>query len=268
MKPHRRHDPLKYLQIAKINLLNSTVYLTEFVMRAVFILVILFIFTHLWTAVYSSGGRIEGFTIAMMLWYLLLAESIVTSQTYIHHEICEEIQTGNIAYTLTRPMKYALYYLARSVSSGVVRFVITFGLGALLLLVLVGGIHVALSSIPYIIVLSILAFLIDFLFTFNIGLLGFWLENTRSIHWLFHKIVFMLGGMLIPLEVYPDWIANISKILPFSYIAYHPAKMFVQFDPSMVWTIILIQIAYIIILSGIATILYRYGIRRVSINGG
>jgi ABC-2 type transport system permease protein len=39
-----------------------------------------------------------------------------------------------------------------------------------------------------------------------------------------------IGGVFLPLELFPDWLASIARGLPFASIAYAPARAFVGFD--------------------------------------
>lgn len=109
---------------------------------------------------------------------------------------------------------------------------------------------------------------INFILILVMGLSAFWLEDSASISWIYQKIVFIIGGMLLPLEFYPSWLENLSKSLPTSYLMYYPAKLFVHFDFTLFFKIIIGQIAWIVILSIIAFIIYKKGVREVNINGG
>ena len=100
----------KYAAIAKTNFVNSTTYFADFVSGSLFIGLIIYIFTNLWQAIYSSGsGVIEGFSIAMVLWYFVMTESIVTSHSKVLEDIGEDVMTGELANYLNKPYNYMLY---------------------------------------------------------------------------------------------------------------------------------------------------------------
>ena len=258
----------KYIQIGKINFLNNIQYFSEFFFKAIFILLILFIFINIWKTIYSGSVAIEGFTIAMMIWYLLMTESIVTSASPVVKDVNREIQSGEIAYQLNKPYNYVFYHLAKSFSSRIIGFFITFLIGAVLIYFMVGGISLSWITLPLLIITIILALILDFFMMMSIALLAFWFEDTNSFRWIYDKILFTIGGMLVPIEIFPKWLANISNVLPFSFVAYHPAKLFVNFDLSNFLKVSGIQVVYIIIFLSIALILYKVGARRVNINGG
>jgi len=258
----------KYFEIGKINFLNNIIYFGEFFFKAIFILIILFVFTHLWIAVYGNRPSIDGFTIAMMVWYLLFTESIITSTSSLVKDVNREIQGGEIAYQLNKPYSYIGYHLAKSISYRIISFSTIFALGCLLVYYLVGGFSFSFSTVPLIIVVVLLAMILDFFMMMCIALLAFWFEDTNSFSWIYGKILFTIGGMLLPLEFFPGWLSKISQILPFSYVAYHPASLFVKFNLENFISVAGVQILYIVLFSIIAAIIYRIGVRRLNINGG
>ena len=101
----------KYIHIAKTNFINNLMYLRDIIWSSAFIAIILFIFVHLWRVIFGSNEYIAGFTIVMMLWYVVMTESIVTAQSKVMEDIGDEIITGSIANYLSKPYNYILYQL-------------------------------------------------------------------------------------------------------------------------------------------------------------
>lgn len=258
----------KYFEIGKINFMNNIVYFSEFVLKSFFILLILFIFINIWKAVYSGKELIEGYTIAMMIWYMLMTESIVTSGSSIIREVNADIQGGGIAYQLNKPYSYIGYYFAKSISYKLIGFVVTFTIGAILVYLLVGGLSFNIINLPFLIITIFFALMLDFFMLLCIALLAFWFEDTNSFRWIYDKILFTIGGMLVPLEIFPKWLANISNFLPFSFAVYQPAKLFVSFDINRFFQVVSIQIGYLVFFMILAVIIYKKGIGRININGG
>jgi ABC-2 type transport system permease protein len=258
----------KYFEIAKINFLNNLVYFGEFIFKALFILVILFVFINIWKVAYAGQQVIEGFSMAMMIWYLLMAEAIVTSQSSVIKEVHKEVQSGDVAHMLNKPYSYALYHLAKSISYRAISFLVTMLIGAILILLMVGGISFSWAYVIPVALIVFLALILDFAIIFLIGLFAFWIEDTNALHWIYQKMLFTVGGMLIPLEFFPDWLSKISAVMPFSYIAYYPSKLFVKFNFGEFINVALIQIVYIALFGVIIALVYRIAVRRMNINGG
>ncbi len=258
----------KYFSIGKINFLNNINYFGEFFFKSVFILLILFIFANLWKVIFAGGNALPGYTVAMMVWYMLMTESIVTSSPNNVREINQDIQSGEIAYKLNKPYNYVFYYLAKSLSYSIIGFFVTFLIGGILVYFLVGGISFNLVNTGFLIISVLLAMVLSFVMMTCISLLAFWFEDTNSLKWIYDKILFTVGGMLVPLEVFPLWLAKISEVLPFSFVAYYPARLFVNFNLMDFLRVTGIQLVYIGVFLIIALVIYKAGIRRVNINGG
>jgi ABC-2 type transport system permease protein len=144
----------------------------------------------------------------------------------------------------------------------------TFLIGAILIYFMVGGISFSWITLPFIVITIVLALVLDFFMMMSIALLAFWFEDTNSFRWVYDKFLFTIGGMLIPLEIFPKWLSNISGVLPFSFVAYYPAKMFVNFNVNELLRVIIYQIGYIFIFAVLAFTIYHFGSRRLNINGG
>jgi len=258
----------KYYYIGKINFVNSFVYVWDRVASSAFVGLIIFIFTQLWQIIYSEGQIISGFSIAMMLWYFVMTESIVTSLPSIVKRVGAEIKEGQIANYLNKPYNYLLYQYSTYLGKAVFNFFLTFLIGSIVVLPILGGIEFNFLNIPLIFLAVILAISLNFILMMFLGMFSFWFEESGSLRMIYNKIVFTLGGMLLPLEIFPQWLSKISKLLPFSYIAYYPAKLFVNFNFGLFWQVIRTQIFWIVIFSGLTLMMYKIGVRKVSINGG
>lgn len=74
------------------------------------------------------------------------------------------------------------------------------------------------------------AFALDFLGNFLIGLGAFWLEDTSGLTIIYSRLTMILGGMLIPIGLFPESLQPLLKLLPFASIIGGPARLFVDPD--------------------------------------
>jgi ABC-2 type transport system permease protein len=259
----------KYWEVGKVSLYNSLAYRMDFFAFSLFIGLIIFIFINLWSTIYADGTKlIEGFSIGMMIWYLVLTESIVTSPGRVIEDIGNEIQSGNVAQNLNKPYNYVLFHYASSMAKSLFRFVLTFSIGGVVALTFIGGLKVSLWSIPLIIISIALALTLHFCMMALISVYIIWLEDAKAINFIYNKFVFVLGGMLLPLEIFPTWLAKISQSLPFSYVAYYPAKLGVMFNWDLFLKVIFGQLAWTLLVIILIIISYKFCFKRISINGG
>ena len=67
--------------------------------------------------------------------------------------------------------------------------------------------------------------ILDFQGMFLIGLGAFWLEDTSGLLLIYSRVTMILGGMLIPLELFPESWQPVLRVLPFSSMVYGPARL-------------------------------------------
>ncbi len=260
----------KYIAIAWISAKSNLAYVGEVGSRLFFLSVILYIFMRLWEVTFANAGAtaFSGYTLAEMIWYMAITESIMMSSPRITPLVDEDVRTGAIAVQLVRPMSYPLFRLASNLGEQAVRFVITALAAASIATLLVGpprhlleGLLLAALSLP-------LAFALDFLGYMLVGLLAFWLEDTTGVALIYSRLTMIAGGMLLPLELFPESIGALLKALPFSCIVYGPSRLFVHPDSAALAHLLLNQIIWIVILSLAVAAVYSKGVRRIALNGG
>lgn len=261
----------KYFEISKLTFLNSLAYKYDFIASSAFVALIIFILINLWKVVYStygSNGLIEGFTINMMIWYLIMSESLSVSPGRVIEKIGDEIQSGEIAQYLNKPYNYILFKFAMNLGTTLLKFVTTLVIGGAVALLFVGGFHFQWQFFPFMLIAIILGLTLNFLMMAAIGVLGLWLEDTRGLNFIYTKLLFVVGGMLLPLDLFPPWLASICSKLPFSHIAYFPSKLFVFFTWEEMKRTIIGQVVWICIIALIVAFAYQFVLKRISINGG
>jgi len=261
-----RLNTAKYGAIAQINLQNSLAYAGELVYRSIFMVVILYIFVQLWRATYHAVGAatIAGLSLRDTLWYLVMTETIILSKMRFASRVSEEVKDGSLAYTISRPYNYLLYHWAYGLGDTLLKLVINFAAGALVVTALVGPMPFnPVNTLPLLVSIAL-----DFCIEGLIGLSAFITEDVSSVQLIYSKFLFILGGMLIPLDFFPAWLKNGALVLPFNYVIYAPARLFVSFDLARWLNVIAMQAAWIGVFALALWALFRVGLRHVSINGG
>jgi ABC-2 type transport system permease protein len=259
----------KYLAVIKINLLNTLIYPAELVSRSFMILLFMWIFFQLWRITFSAAGSnvISNLTLRDTMWYLLLAETLELGRPRLARVISDQVKDGSIAYMINKPYNFLLYQLSSGLGDSLPRMGILFLLGGALVWILAGQ-PPALVNWPWALVAMVGAWLLHFIVNVLIGLTAFEVEEVAPFEWIYQKLVFILGGMLVPLDFYPGWLQTIAKSLPFAYMMYGPARLFVQPDPKLLLNILLGQLLWVAVLGGILVLAFSRGIRRLAINGG
>jgi ABC-2 type transport system permease protein len=259
----------KYLAIFKINLLNSLAYPAEIVTRSSMILVFMVVFYQLWHVTYAASGLqvLNGLTLQNTMWYLLMAETIELGRPRMARVISQQVKDGSIAYLLNKPYDFLLYQLSIGLGESLPRMGMLFILGGALVWAMAGP-PPGLQNWPFAAIALSGAWLLHFCVNGLIGLAAFVTEEVTPFEWIYQKLVFILGGMLIPLDFYPAWLQSLAKFLPFAYMMYGPARLFVLPDMHLFMQIILGQIFWLALLGGLLVLAFSRGMRRLAINGG
>lgn len=260
----------KYIDISKVSMSSNLAYIWSFLTKNLFLAFIIFVFLMLWKNIYSQkSGDIGGLSLNQMIWYLIFTEIIVLSRTNIHSDINNDIKNGNIAYLLNKPYNYILYCFSTSIGEMVIRLLANGIIGVLVGFLYVGSLKTfSIYTLPFLMLSMFLGSIINLLIYITLALSSFWLEENACFFWIYSKLVFTLGGMLIPLEFFPSWLKSICNYLPFAYVTYAPAKLGVDFSFSSFITTITIQLMYLLFFFLLALTVYRKGAKNLNVNGG
>jgi ABC-2 type transport system permease protein len=261
---------LKYAAVMRVSAANNLAYIMEVIFRALFLIALIYILGQLWKTTFAqhNSSLLKGFTVNTMIWYLAAAETVATSMPALTRRIDQEVRSGELAYLLGRPCSYSLYNFAHYLGERLVRLVLNGAVAATVALVFAGPPQLTWMGVIAWPLMVLLAISIEFVCYFAIGLLAFWTENTQPFSFIFSRLTLVLGGVLAPIEVFPQPLRSIAQVLPFSTMLYGPARTLVHFDAT-VFVVLLLQQGMTLIVAGlILTGLYTLVTRRVSINGG
>ena len=245
-------------------------YLADYILSALFIVIILFVFTNLWKTIFAGKATIEGLSIAQLVWYLVLTEAIAMGSGWrsMFEEVSDEIKSGAIANYLTKPLSYIGWYFSTTFSRFFNYAGTVFVIGAFVTYFLVGPIQFSAATVIPLVILVIVSFILSFFVGMAFVSLAFWLEDVTAFYWILQKVLFIFGGMLVPIEIYPEFIRHYLYYLPVSFITYWPGKYFITGDSSILATAIIGQLIWTVVFFLITVGIYKIGIRKLNIHGG
>lgn len=258
----------KYWTMFVISFRNTVFYGKNIIGGTLIFVMFIFVFFNLWNVIFKDK-TISGYTFAQMIWYICVAELIVTSmRSSVYHEIGQEIKSGSIAYQLGRPYHYIFYQFANCMGGVMVNFLmyslIAFVLGTLL----VGVPPVDnLMMLPWFLLSTLLSMALQFFIMITIGLVAFYVEENQPFFFIYSKFILLLGT-IVPIELYPAWIQKALQYLPISFVAWAPAKMFVNFSISHALIVIPIQSFWIAVFVAISMAIYSKGVKSINVHGG
>src|SRR5262249_48474729 len=149
-----------------------------------------------------------------LVWYLATTEWILLSVPQAHLDIQEAIRRGDVVYRLGRPASFVLGELASRLGFLALRAPVI-GLAAF-----VGGFAFTrwtppLSALAIVVPFGLAAAALMTALHVWIGLLAFWLQDVSPVYWVWQKLMFVLGGLMLPLGLYPEFIQKVAAVTPF-----------------------------------------------------
>lgn len=238
----------------------------DLAVRITFYAVILVVFVALWRAAEAANdGSIAGYTYAEVLWYVAAAEAtVIATKPRMIEDIGDDIGSGVISVEMLRPVSVVGFRMAAEMGEAVVRLVGAVVVGAIMVSVIVGpppsavGLLLAAPAMP-------LGVACNLALQHAFAAAAFWLQDAKSSWFLYQKLVFLLGGMLLPLELFPESLERTARFLPFLTTAYVPARLLSGHpDPIL----LLLQLGWLAVLLAGALGVFRAGERRLQVAGG
>ncbi|MDX1501806.1 MAG: ABC-2 family transporter protein [Thermoanaerobaculia bacterium] len=182
----------------------------------------------LWLAVFETTGKPEigGFTLAGMVTYYVLA--ILLGKMIRGQErqagLARDIYDGTLTRYLVFPLAYFRFKYAEHVGALLPALVqlAVFGSVAFLLFELPPEIRITAGSLARAAVAVAMGNLLHFLIVYPVEGVAFWADNVWSLNVMARFTGELLGGLLLPLTLFPGWARQTLELLPFQYLFYFP----------------------------------------------
>lgn len=238
----------------------------ELVGRALFYGVIVGVLTSLWrAAAATNGGAIVGYDATAITWYLVFSEAAVNGTKFrMIEQIGTDIGTGAYLAEMLRPVRGVSFRIASEIGDGVVRLSAMLAMGLLLAAVIAGAPHDP-TSFLLALAAAFLAIVCNICAQHAFAAMAFWQHEAKGAWFLYQKLVFVLGGMLLPLEIFPPWLESAAWVAPFWTMSYAPARLAAGFDEP---ALLAGQGAWAVVLFGAAVAAFATGERRAQRAGG
>jgi ABC-2 type transport system permease protein len=115
----------------------------------------------------------------------------------------------------------------------------------------------------------VLSWLVGFAWRFLVNLAAFWTPNAQGIGRFAFGMAWVLSGFIMPLRFYPDWFITLANFTPFPAMVNTVVEIYlgVLSGPQMVQAL-LTQLVWFFILTAVAQVVLKAGMRRLVIQGG
>lgn len=186
----------------------------------------------LWTAVFAAAGSdlIEGYTKTDVIAYYLLTmlARAFSSMPGLASGIGRQVREGEIKKFMIQPIDLIGFLLLARIAHKLVYYIVAAGPFALVY-------YLCRSYFPgwppsevfaAFLLSLVLAFVVGFFLECSMGMISFWFLEVSSLLFVYMLFTFFFSGHMFPLEILPEPWKTIVDFLPFKYLAYFPAAVF------------------------------------------
>lgn len=271
----------KYAKVMRVTLVERLTYRLDFLVSTFLRFLPMLTTILLWQAVYAGAKettgetKLSGFSYNAMIAYLLMVNisRMFSSMPGLAGGIAREIRDGTLKKYLLQPIDMLNYLVSYRVAHKI-SYIISSAVPYAVLFFICRGYFVGLVPTDPVVWLAffaslILAFVVGFYFEASVGMVGFWFLEVTSILYIVMTLNFFVSGHMFPLDLLPHPWAAILKVLPFQYMAYFPAVVFLgKVRGADLAFGLLLQLAWAVAFIVISRLLYRVGLKRYSAYGG
>ncbi|WP_228101054.1 ABC transporter permease [Paenibacillus donghaensis] len=261
----------KYIKLAQVSMQNVIAYRFTYFISLLGSLIFVIAMFYLWQAIFDQREQLSGFTWEQMKAYIFityLTNSLIS--WYSETSISRKIIKGDVAMDLLKPLDFQKARIAETAGASLMEGCIAAIMIAALLLstksmVMPDSLQ---SGVLFILSLALSVF-IKFGIIYLASLFCFWTANGIGVAWMRAALTNFFSGALIPFAFFPEWLAGISRLLPFQGIVHIPASIYLGKAIGLeAWGQIGIQIFWGIVLWTLGKWLWVWAVRQVTINGG
>jgi len=266
----------KYWNILRASLVERMAYRADFFLSTLLRFLPMLTTILLWQAIFAGAGKdktLGGYGQDQMIAYLLLVHisRMFSSMPGLANGIARDIRDGALKKYLLQPIEmipYLLSYRAAHKAAYIVMSSLPYALLFFLCRDYFAGWPDLMTLAAYALSL-LLAFLIGFFFECCMGTVGFWFLEVSSFLYVINTVNFFISGQMLPLDFLSPFWATVLKALPFQYLAYFPATVFLgKVEGEQLLYGLLGEAAWALTFIVLAGTLYRLGLRRYSAYGG
>ena len=255
----------KYLIFSKLSAKNALKTKDTLLGFAVFLGILLLIYNKLWNVVAIQYTNLPNIN---FVWYLFFTELIILSTPALHRLLEEDINFCTMVYFTNKPINFFVMRFAEGIGTLSINFAFLFFCGISIVYLLAATTLTSWVQLMVIIALCFISTILNSLLMALIGFCTLWFHTTKPIYLLIQKMIFVLGGAVLPLIIYPSWLINIAKYTPFYYMFFMVAKLSYAFnwhDVALILMMVLFWSSIFIILIILA---YRQLYKKINIYGG
>ena len=222
------------------------------------------VFSFLWDFVLENK-TMSGYTKKELIWYVIIAETILYSFHYYYRKIANKIENGDFAYEMTKPYNFFVRIIVEGIAELPITLIILV-IGTLLGIIYAGSLDFTFIQIIMSFVIIMLASILLLIINVILGSASIWLGRDVSSLWLLVQKA-MLIFAFTPIELFNPTVQKVLLILPTTHVIYTPSSLFVHFSKEKLIISVIYILASLLILTLLLCIIYRKGVKKQNVQG-
>ena len=190
--------------------------------------------------------------------------------SWVVWEMNYELRQGLLAFRMLRPVHPMVHYAAENLAALPVRAAFALPI-AVASLFAMGADQVTHDPVllATFVASVLLAWLINFLAMAIVAVPGFYVESSVSLFQVWFGLYVVLSGYIVPLDLFPGWLAELAKVLPFRFMLSAPVETLLgRFDRLGALAHLGASAAWAAGLLAALVLFWRAGVRRFNAYGG
>ncbi|MBO2453304.1 ABC-2 family transporter protein [Actinomadura barringtoniae] len=178
-------------------------------------------------ALWHARPALGGYDVADAVTFCFITQAMIGPvQLFRGLELSERIRSGDVAIDLYRPVGLQGWWLADDIGRASAEMLLRSALP------LVAGAVVFDLNVPSapglaaFALSAMLGVLVSFAIRYLVALAVFWLHDDRGLQSIALVMSLFFSGMILPLVVFPGWLASIAQAMPWAALVQVPADVF------------------------------------------
>jgi ABC-2 type transport system permease protein len=233
-----------------------------------FLLVHIFVYT----AFYKVSTAPQPLNLDEVITYFVLCQVFFMLMPFwgTRSEVTSAIKDGSVALQLTKPVDFQAYWFADECGRALY-YLLMRGFPTFLISILFFKVTIPQQPTVFMAftVSMVLAVFMSNAITITIFSSGFWTLDTTGISGMSYSIITLFSGMLVPIALWPEWLAHIARWLPFEGLIDIPFSIYLgKITGIAVWIAIGKQMVWNLFFIGLGRLFLTRGFSRLVIQGG
>jgi ABC-2 type transport system permease protein len=259
-----------YLARARVQIQSQFQYRVATYMWMIGMLAEPVVYLVVWTTISEQqGGAVQGITTGEFAAYYIVW-TLVRNMNIVFTPYGWEwrIREGELSASLLRPLHPLHEDIAGFAGWKVVTILLWLPIAAVLWLAFDPVLDPTLLEVGVFALAIWGAYLIRTMFLTALGMVTFWTTRVSALFELAVAVELLLSGRLVPLPLMPDWAEDVAAVLPFQWSFYFPIVALTgDLSRGELLGGLAMQLLWIVVLTGLFLVVWRFAVRRYSAVG-